>query len=295
MHRYHRVEKAVDYTRRIFLQKSGFLLLSSTASVMMPGMAMASWKLVLPMPKRPPMPIKPRPSWPRVAIVIDDIGNNLHLAREFLALPVPITFSILPQRPFSRRLMEEIAKAGHEILLHQPMEPFRRDIDPGPGAVYTSFSSTRIQETIRTNLMEINLATGVNNHMGSKFTANGKKIKEALEVIKQKGLFFVDSLTTPRSVAYRTARRLHIIAAHRNVFLDCPAHTTVAIKEMKKLMSVAIRWGKAIGIGHPFATTLQGIKVFLSTYQSIWKRVEFVGISKLMHNCGYELHKNHKE
>jgi polysaccharide deacetylase 2 family uncharacterized protein YibQ len=118
--------------------------------------------------------------------------------------------------------------------------------------------------------------------MGSKFTANREKVKEALEPIKQDGLFFIDSLTSPRSVAYDTARRLHISAAHRNVFLDCHPDKELTVKELKRLVSKAIYWGKAIGIGHPFPTTLLGIKQFLSMYRGLDEKIEFVGVSRLI-------------
>ncbi len=286
--------KVLDPTRRILLRRSGSFFLALAGNLALPSLSHAAWKLVFPMPKRPPLPDKPNRPRPKVAVVIDDIGNSLDLAREFLRLPVPITFSILPLRPFSRQLMEEIACSEHEILLHQPMEPFRPDIDPGPGAVYTNFSATRIQDTIRSNLHQINAASGVNNHMGSKFTANREKVEEALEAIRQDGLFFIDSLTTPRSVAYKIAKKLHMSAGHRNVFLDCRPTSGATVREMKRLVAVATRWGKAIGIGHPFATTLQGIKQFLSAYPGLCAQIEFVSVSRLITGAK-QLRKDHKK
>ncbi len=282
MHRAPENVQAFDSTRRTLLKGAGFFFIALAGHGALPPLSHAAWKLVLPIPKRPPLSQKTKELRPKVAIVIDDIGNSLHLGREFLALPIGLTFSILPFRPFSRQLMDEIADAGHEILLHQPMEPFRQDIDPGPGAIYTRFPAPRIHDTIRANLHQINVAIGVNNHMGSKFTANREKVREALEPIKQDGLFFIDSLTTPRSVAYDTARSLHISTAHRNVFLDCRPDREATVKQMKRLVAMAIRWGKAIGIGHPFPTTLLAIKQFLSMYRGLDEKIEFVGVSRLI-------------
>ena len=275
-------KKDLDPIRRIFLRRCGAFFLAFASNLSFPSLCHAAWKLVVPIPKRPLLPNRSRSFRPKVAVVIDDIGNSVRLAREFLRIPVPLTFSILPLRPFSRQLMQEITCSGHEVLLHQPMEPFRRDVDPGPGAVYTSFSAARIQDTISSNLVQIHAAKGVNNHMGSKFTADREKIEEALEVIKQNGLFFIDSLTTPHSVAYKTAIGLRISAGQRNVFLDCHPGLEGTVREMKRLVAVARHWGKAIGIGHPFVSTLRGIKEFLSLHSRLCAQIEFVPVSRVV-------------
>jgi len=277
----------LDPTRRVLLKRGGSFLLALAGSMALPSVCQATCKLIFPMPHRPQPPGRSKDRVAKVAIIIDDIGNNVDMAREFLALSIPITFSILPFRPFSAQLMDEIAMNGNDILLHQPMEPFRPDIDPGPGAVYTSFSASRIQDTIRTNLFQINAAMGINNHMGSKFTSNKEKMQEALEVIRSAPLFFIDSVTSPRSVAYQIARQLNISAAHRNVFLDCLTTVHNTFCQMNRLALVARHWGKAIGIGHPFTSTLEGIKRFLSVYGKRSKlRIEFKGVSALIWDHG---------
>ena len=276
----------IDPIRRTLLQRAGSLFLALAGTTALPSVCQAACKLVFPMPHRPKPPSQSNNQTPRVAIVIDDIGNSLHMGRQFLALSIPITFSILPFRPFSAQLMDEIAVSGHDILLHQPMEPFRQDIDPGPGAVFTSFSASRIQDTIRANLLEIGAARGVNNHMGSRFTSNKEKMQEALEAIRHDGLFFIDSVTSPRSVAYKIAKQLHISAGHRNVFLDCPATVHSTFCQMNRLVLVAKRYGKAIGIGHPFTSTLEGIKRFLAVCKNSEIEIEFKGVSNLIWDHG---------
>ena len=279
----HQQSQSIAQERRGFL-RTGFLLLAGiVARSAFPSTCLAAQKLIFPMPKRPPLSRARRFHKPKVALIIDDMGNSMHLARAFLHIPLPITFSVLPFRPFSKAVLEEIVSRDHETLLHQPMEPFRRDIDPGPGAVYTSFSRTQIEDTIKKNLSQVAVARGVNNHMGSKFTATKAKIREALKVIKEEGLFFVDSLTTSRSLAYGTAKRLHIHAAHRNVFLDCEMSVEGTVRQMKRLITRALSHGRAIGIGHPFPSTLKGITKFLESYDTVMDQVQFVPVSGLLY------------
>ena len=145
---------------------------------------------------------------PRIALIIDDIGYSRSRLENFLELDIPITFSILPRLTKSHALAEEIHAEGHEVMLHQPMEPIDSHLDPGPGAVYVGDDGNKIIDIIGENISDIPFATGINNHMGSRFTACQKEIKEALTAIKTRGLFFIDSLTTPHSWHIRPPRVL---------------------------------------------------------------------------------------
>ncbi len=201
---------------------------------------------------------------PRIALIIDDIGHNRTRARQFLKLNAPITFSVLPRLKFSYDLAVEIHDRGHETMLHQPMEPYHADVfDPGPGALYLGYEADRIGRILDENITEVPFALGVNNHMGSKFTECPKKMMETLSVIKEKKLFFVDSLTSSRSTAYQTSRQLKIAAVGRNRFLDNIREESAILRQLLRLKRHAQRFGYAVGIGHPFPETAQAIGVFL--------------------------------
>jgi polysaccharide deacetylase 2 family uncharacterized protein YibQ len=204
------------------------------------------------------------PFQPRIALIIDDIGVAYCHARPFLELGIPMTFAILPRLPKTHNLALEIHNQGHEIMLHQPMEPFQSDIDPGPGALYVGDGINRIAETMEENISQVPFATGVNNHMGSRFTACQREMSEVLEVVKSKHLFFVDSLTTNRSTAYRTAKTLEVTTARRDIFLDNRLEESAILSQLHKLKRIALKHGHAIGIGHPFPETARALKVFLS-------------------------------
>jgi polysaccharide deacetylase 2 family uncharacterized protein YibQ len=239
--------------RRNFLIQSTFYLVSSYLGFNSLSKAFAGEKYS-----------QPCQSPPRIALIIDDIGYSPSLARKFLRLGIPVTFSILPRLPYSQKLAVEVRYKGHEIMLHQPMEPYSSYFDPGPGALYVGYEGRQIARIIEDNISAVPYAVGVNNHMGSKFTSSQREIKEALWVVKDNGLFFVDSLTSSRSKAYRTARSLHISTACRNIFLDNVLEESAILLQLHKLKCHAIRFGRAIGIGHPFSETARAIDKFLT-------------------------------
>jgi polysaccharide deacetylase 2 family uncharacterized protein YibQ len=199
---------------------------------------------------------------PRIALIIDDIGFSFSVARQFLDIGVPLTFSILPKLPDSRNLALEIHANGHEIMLHQPMEPRGAGVDPGPGALYTGFAKDKITKIMEDNLSSLPPVTGVNNHMGSRFTESHKEISETLNIIKKKGLFFVDSLTSCRSKAFTIARSFRMTTTYRNVFLDNVADEIAILAQLHCLENHARRFGHAVGIGHPFPETIRAIAAF---------------------------------
>ncbi|MBW1915420.1 MAG: divergent polysaccharide deacetylase family protein [Deltaproteobacteria bacterium] len=199
---------------------------------------------------------------PRLAIIIDDIGFSRSRAELFLQPEIPLTFSILPRLSKSRALAEELHAQGHEIMLHQPMEPSGSIHDPGPGAVYVGDDPEIITGQIRKNIADTPFITGVNNHMGSKFTACSKEMTNALTTIRERGLFFIDSLTTGSSTGFQTARELGMTAARRNLFLDLQRDEKAILAQLRSLKARAEKQGYAIGIGHPYKETARAITLF---------------------------------
>ncbi len=218
---------------------------------------------------------------PRIALIIDDIGHSRSIAAKFVELETPLTFAILPRMRHSGTLALEIHNRGHEIMLHQPMEPYNANsFDPGPGALYVGDSSENIKRVIEANLSFVPFAIGVNNHMGSKFTECRKEITESLCVIKRHGLFFVDSLTSHRSIAHKTARYLGMPSTGRNIFLDNIHNETTILDQLFKLKQHALQYGRAVGIGHPFPETAAAIGRFIKDLKS--SDVNMVHVSAIL-------------
>jgi polysaccharide deacetylase 2 family uncharacterized protein YibQ len=216
----------------------------------------------------------------RIALIIDDIGANLSHATPFLDLGIPITFAVLPRLAKSQEAAEIIHTEGHEIMLHQPMEPIDRYLDPGPGALYVGYGSNKITRIMEENISQIPFAIGVNNHMGSRFTTYPKEVLETLQVVKERGLFFVDSLTINRSMAYKTARDLHMPAAERDFFLDNVLEEPAILRQLYGLKKYSLKHGQAVGIGHPFRETASAIQTFLTDNKE--SGIEWVHISSLI-------------
>jgi len=229
----------------------------------------------------PPPEAKRAERGPRVAILIDDMGGNLRKMREILALDAPITIAVLPHLRHSRDVSRMAGENGYEVLLHLPMEP--RNIvrnHPGPGVLLTTMSGEAIRKTVEDDLDFVPDAVGVNNHMGSKFTADAEGMQEVFRVLREKGLFFVDSRTTAHSLARRLAREAGIPGAERDVFLDNRRDPAYIDGQIETLLRIAGKSGSAIAIGHPYPETLAALRRAIPGLRD--RGIELVPVSDLL-------------
>ncbi len=249
-------------------------------------------KVIKPTPVRPPT-LKPSPVTPtpppvplvkprfKVAIVIDDMGQNLSGLNGLLALDAPITVAVLPYLKYSTTVAEKAHKRGWDVLLHAPMEPKDSGThNAGKGALLTSMSKAEIKAKLLGDIKMIPHATGVNNHMGSKFTEDEVRMKVVLEVLKEKNLFFFDSRTTAASVGKRLAKKLGVKNAERSIFLDNEQDVKYIKGQIEKLVKSAERNGTAIAIGHPYKETIAALKEVVPGLAG--RGVEVVKLSELV-------------
>lgn len=200
---------------------------------------------------------------PRVAIIIDDLGYDMGIARKFLDLDMPLDVSVLPYAPYSKKIAREVTMTDKELMLHLPMEPKGYPgIIPGKGALFTSMDDEELKHIICCDLEQIKGIKGVNNHMGSRFTEDKHGMLLLLNEIKKRGLFFVDSITTPDSVGYKLAKMEGIKTIKRDVFLDPHRQYGLIRSQMERLLGIARNKKVAVGIGHPYPETLEVIKEF---------------------------------
>ena len=198
---------------------------------------------------------------PKVAIIIDDMGYDLRMAEKLFNLKAVITYSILPFSPFRDDMLKITSQKGYETLLHLPMEPLEYPrFDPGPGVLLTNMSSDEITTVLLDDIRNLPGIKGVNNHMGSSFTRDAEGMRVVFSVLKQQGLFFVNSKTATETVCETAARDYHLPYAERDVFLD-HVQTPEFVKGQIKLMIMkAYENGVAIGIGHPHSVTYEVLK-----------------------------------
>jgi uncharacterized protein len=223
---------------------------------------------------------KPVPELHKIAIVIDDLGYDRHIAQEFIDLQAPLTLSFLPQAPHAKEMALLAREKGKETLLHLPMEPLDYPrTNPGPGALLLSMSATEIIQIIDNDFKEFPFVPGANNHMGSRFTENREKMAPVLEYLKKRNLFFLDSLTTAQSVVPSLAEDLGVKYLQRNIFLDNEIAEGPIRQQLEKLIRLAQARGFAVGSGHPYPLLIQ---VLRDQLPSIKDRVEIVSLSKLI-------------
>jgi polysaccharide deacetylase 2 family uncharacterized protein YibQ len=204
----------------------------------------------------------------RLALIVDDCGQWLQTERAFIALPIPLTLSILPGVRYTSLIATEAAQAGKGVMLHLPMEPVSH-LDPGPGKITTEMSDQQIDARVRSDLAQVPLARGVNNHEGSKATADMRVMRDVASVLVEHGkLFFVDSRTGADSVAAQAARAAGLPAASRDVFLDDRENVAYTEGQLREAAEIARRTGSAIAIGHPRETTLEAVRAMIPQLQA---------------------------
>ena len=232
-------------------------------------------------PSLPPGPSRPkaRVSIPLVAILIDDMGYSLRMDNAFLRLNAPLSFSFLPGAPHTPMMARKAKHMGRDVLVHLPLEPLNPRINPGPGGLRLDMDPDSMLGILRKDLDAVPGAIGVNNHMGSKFTANREAMEFILAEIKRHNLFFIDSRTTKDSVAYITARSMGIPTAERSVFLDHDPRQEAIRKEVERLVKLSKKRGHILAIGHPMSNTW---KVLHEELPRISKRVRLVPVHRIL-------------
>lgn len=192
-----------------------------------------------------------------LGVVIDDLGNSLREGRRVIALSAPVACAILPHTPFAQRLSAEAHAARKEVLLHLPMQSIREDEAPGPGVLDTDMGETELDYTLDYDLSTVPHAIGVNNHMGSRLTQEPVPMRWLMQALRRRSpLFFLDSKTSPHSVAARTAAELGVPTLERSVFLDNELSEADIRGRLDEAIAIARRHGSAIAIGHPHPRTL---------------------------------------
>ena len=203
------------------------------------------------LPPEPP----PRPNRGTLVFVIDDAGHNIHDLEPFLRFPGPLTIAVLPGLSHSAEAARRIREAGMEVFLHQPMEAVGGE-DPGPGAIYLWMSDEEILEILERNLAEVSPVSGMNNHQGSRITADERIMELVLGFSREHGIPFLDSKTTAASVAPAVARRMGITIGERNVFIDNEQDRASMQRAIDGGLRIASQRGSAVMIGHVWSPEL---------------------------------------
>ncbi len=217
---------------------------------------------------------------PVIAIVMDDLGIDRARTRRTLELPGPLSLSFLA---YAKDLQAQAGKGrggGHEIWLHVPMEPSSKSVDPGPNVLLTGLPGEDLVRSLNWNLDQLENYVGINNHMGSRFTSDSTGMHAVMAELKKRGLAFLDSVTSAKSVGRKAARAAGVPHTVRNVFIDHEDDIEVINGQLAKVERLATRQGHAIAIGHPREATLKALAPWLQTLSD--KGFQLVPVSALL-------------
>jgi polysaccharide deacetylase 2 family uncharacterized protein YibQ len=213
---------------------------------------------------------------PRLAIILDDLGYERSAADELLALPFPLTVSVLPHLPLSSEVAEEAFRRGDQVLLHLPMESEADGAKPEEIELRVGMNSQQVESALEGMLETVPHAIGVNNHQGSRATSDPALMAELMPALRQRGLFFIDSRTAASTVAYDAAEHAGVRAASRKVFLDDTATREAVLAQLDLAARDAARDGFAIAIGHPRPATIAALTEGVPRVEARGVRLVFV-------------------
>ncbi len=219
------------------------------------------------------------PQRPKIALVVDDVGYDLERAVELLNLNRVLTVSIFPKLRYSRHIAEIAHDKGYDVMMHLPMQPgaiLRRN----PGFVTSDMSEKELRKTLAEDLESIPYVVGVNNHQGSKMTRDPQAMARVAEFLVENGLYFIDSRTTPDSVAYKVAKNHGLRAAENDMFLDNEKDVAYIKGRLELLIERAEKKGKAIGICHVHPATIEALRQIFPVMEQ--RNIELVPASELV-------------
>ena len=245
------------------------------------------------LPQSMPPPVASNPTWlryavpalppanrPLVAIVLDDLGLDRVRTAEAIGLRGPLTLSFMTYANELPAQTQAARHAGHELLLHVPMEAVDRQADPGPYGLFTALPREEIIERLRWGLGRFDGFVGINNHMGSKFTSDERAMAPVMEELHARGLVFLASRTSPSSTGIRLATAYGVPHAARDVFLDDDPTPAAIAKELARVEQLARKYGSAIAIGHPHDATIAALRAWLPLVGE--KRLALVPLSAVV-------------
>lgn len=219
---------------------------------------------------------------PMIAVVIDDLGVDRKRSDRIVALPGPLTTAFMAYAKDLPRVTAAARAKGHELMLHMPMEPQGGSYDAGPdGEVLTvGLSAAEVRRRVAEGLGRFDGMIGLNNHMGSRFTQDPAGMKAVMEELSKRGLMFLDSMTSPKSVGVDEARRHGVPALARDVFIDNEETYDAVMAQLHRTEQVARKQGNAIAIGHPHDATIDALTAWLPTLKD--KGLVLVPISAIL-------------
>lgn len=225
---------------------------------------------------------EPRQYQGKLAVIVDDCGADMTTVRALLNTGLPFSYAILPDKEFSSDVLEMVKSRGKMPMLHLPMEPLSRSaMSEGNRTIMTNTSAATQQALVRKHLQSLPGVIGVNNHQGSKATADKATMKAVLQVLKKENVFFVDSRTNSASIARDMAKQMGVATARNDIFLDNSSNVEDIRKQIYKAFAMAEKNGSAIAICHARKNTAKCWQMYAEDFKK--SGITFVPVNKLLY------------
>ena len=217
---------------------------------------------------------------PRVAVVIDGMGNDLLSARDLMRLPFPVAVAVVPFRPFSREVAESAHRRGRDVLLCLPVEALDDDGGREAEVLRASDPPNQVIQVVDRSFANVPHVIGVTFPMGARFVEDPVGMRLVLERLRQRGLFLLDDGSAPRGAARRVAESLGVPEITRGLWLDQTVDEAAVRGQLQALVAAAKSGRTAVGIGHPHGATVAALRGFDETARR--EGVEIVALSTLL-------------
>ena len=214
-----------------------------------------------------------------MSIIIDDLGQSSERDNRTLALPGPVTMAIMPDTPHATDFARQAHKAGKTVILHMPMDPAT-----GPYAWHPGLPLPELASRLDAALAKVPYAAGINNHMGSRMTAQRDPMTWLMGELQRRHLFFVDSRTSAATVAAAQAQAVGLAHVSRDVFLDDERTVEAIDRQLRQGVELARRQGSAVLIGHPYPQTLQVLERELPRLKA--EGIVLIGLAQMIAERG---------
>ncbi|MDR3566144.1 MAG: divergent polysaccharide deacetylase family protein [Negativicutes bacterium] len=221
-----------------------------------------------------PMPARPEGSG-KLAIIIDDFGYSSEPIGAFAAISRPITFSVLPYRAYSSEAASRGLSSGHQVMLHLPMEALSAGEQAEPTSITVGMADQDIQQAVTKAVQSLPGVIGVNNHQGSRATADRRVMRNVLPILKANSLFFVDSRTNSQSVAFEMSRQLGLRTGENDLFIDNSSDVESVKAQLRTAVRLALQHGSMTVIGHARMNTATAVREMIPEIEAAGVKLVF--------------------
>ncbi len=219
---------------------------------------------------------------PVLSLVIDDLGYSLENGRQAIELKGDHTYAIIPGTHYAKKLARLANLNKKEVILHLPLQAINPSAASESNALHETMDEDQLARNLADMLAEIPVIKGVNNHMGSHLTQIDYFMRPIMDGIRayNPNLYFLDSRTSPKSIAYTEAVNSGLASIRRDIFLDNDHTNPESIHLQYQIwLEKARERGHAIAIGHPHPTTIRYLRENLHQADSHFR---FLSVSRLL-------------